>query len=451
MLSPEVILSFLFGVSLHVFVLRHGEWDSAVTELLATAGAAPLALSLVLLYRTEADWWSAMKTSSSLVATVIFGIYLSMLVYRAAFHRLNRFPGPFLARLSNFYFAVVTFKKHQEYIDLDNLHKKYGDVVRIGASTLSIADPRALQAVHLSTKCVKGPWYNVLAPERSLQTERDQAKHAARRKVWDRGFSTKALRNYESRVSYYSDKLLAHIGSASGVPVDASLWFNFYSFDVMGDLSLGRSFEMLDSGKAHFFMKALHEFMFMVGVFSHIMWAFRTINATPIVNSASVKFKAWVKESLQKRMDNPPDIPDVFSWIIDEYKSHPQPTQQQTMDLRADGILIAIAGSDTTAAALTYLFMELATHPDVTRALQEELDTLFQEDPEPDANALSKLKYLQACIDEALRIQPVVPSGLQRVTPPEGLQIGDDLFIPGDMMVQIPTYTLHRGRIYFDS
>lgn len=89
--------------------------------------------------------------------------------------------------------------------------------------------------------------------------------------------------------------------------------------------------------------------------------------------------------------------------------------------------------------------MELAAHPEVTKALQDELDAFFQENPEPDANALSKLKYLQACIDEALRIMPVVPSGGQRITPPEGLEISEDLFIPGDTIVQVPTYTLHRG------
>lgn len=104
-----------------------------------------------------------------------------------------------------------------------------------------------------------------------------------------------------------------------------------------------------------------------------------------------------------------------------------------------------LSPSDTTAAALSCLFVELATHPEVTKGLQDELDDFFQENPEPDANALSRLKYLQACIDEALRVMPVVPSGPQRVTPPEGLEIGEDLFIPGDTIVQVPTYTLHRG------
>jgi len=35
----------------------------------------------------------------------------------------------------------------------------------------------------------------------------------------------------------------------AGQEVDISLWLNFYSFDVMGDLAFGSSFDMLTSGK----------------------------------------------------------------------------------------------------------------------------------------------------------------------------------------------------------
>lgn len=86
----------------------------------------------------------------------------------------------------------------------------------------------------------------------------------------------------------------------------------------------------------------------------------------------------------------------------------------------------------------------------MTQALQEELDVLFQENPDPDAGALSRLKYLQACIDEGLRLYPPVPAGTQRITPPGGLQVGDNLYIPGDVVVQVPTYVLHRGWYYFE-
>lgn len=52
---------------------------------------------------------------------------------------------------------------------------------------------------------------------------------------------------------------------------------------------------------------------------------------------------------------------------------------------------------------------------------------------------------LEGCINEALRLFPPVPSGLQRMTPPEGVKIAGR-YIPGDTLVSTPTYTIHRGR-----
>lgn len=113
-----------------------------------------------------------------------------------------------------------------------------------------------------------------------------------------------ALRNYEPRVSFWGDKLLERIDSEAGQgkPLDMSMWFNFYSFDVMGDLSLGESFGMLDRGKPHWFMESLHNFMLSVGVFGHIMWAMTIFNKLPVVSSENAKFNSWVAKAVDKRI-----------------------------------------------------------------------------------------------------------------------------------------------------
>lgn len=122
----------LLGVALHFLVLRKGEWDLAVFKMLAAAAVGPLALALWQAALHGVTFPSALRTSYCLGGILISGIYLSMTVYRVCFHRLGRFPGPFLARISGFYITRAVLKTHQEYLELDNLHKKYGDVVRIG-------------------------------------------------------------------------------------------------------------------------------------------------------------------------------------------------------------------------------------------------------------------------------------------------------------------------------
>ncbi|KAG5974439.1 hypothetical protein E4U58_003055 [Claviceps cyperi] len=235
---------------------------------------------------------------------------------------------------------------------------------------------------------------------------RDKDDHTRRRKTWDKAFSTKALRDYEPRVAKYTSSLLQQIGEHQGIPFDASKWFNFYSFDVMGDMAFA-------------------------GKLSHLIWLFPLIRAMSILNREDAAAQVWLLKQMSRREKNCPDVPDVFSWLLSDFERLEKPSRQDRFNLQADMQLIAIAGSDTIAATLSSLFFFLATNKAECVKLQQELDTCFPGATELDQSKLSKMKFLQACINEALRLLPPVPPGLQRMTPPEGLMIGDR-FIPGD-------------------
>jgi cytochrome P450 len=70
-----------------------------------------------------------------------------------------------------------------------------------------------------------------------------------------------------------------------------------------------------------------------------------------------------------------------------------------------------IAGRDTTAATLTFLFHLLATNPAVQAKLLAEIDAKIplNGSDKIDFNTLSKLVYLEALIKEVLRLHPPVP------------------------------------------
>lgn len=71
----------------------------------------------------------------------------------------------------------------------------------------------------------------------------------------------------------------------------------------------------------------------------------------------------------------------------------------------------------------------------------------FSDREHADHTSLSNLIHLNAVIDESLRLHPPVPSGLQRVTPPQGLMVGGT-FIPGNTIVQVPMHTIQRGKLF---
>lgn len=94
--------------------------------------------------------------------------------------------------------------------------------------------------------------------------------------------ATKALRGYEDRIQRYRDKLISQVQAFDGRPFDAAKWFNLYSFDVMGDLAFGISFNMLETSEEHWAMKLLSEgieplaWMFPV-------WFFRVMTTMPLL------------------------------------------------------------------------------------------------------------------------------------------------------------------------
>ncbi|RSM08998.1 hypothetical protein CEP52_004420 [Fusarium oligoseptatum] len=252
----------------------------------------------------------------------------------------------------------------------------------------------------------------------------------------------RALRDYETRVVQYAELLLYQIEKMEGQPFNAKLWFHYYTFDVMGDLAFGQSFGMLRDGMKHYYMKLGDENMLLIGAFTRLIWLFPLFKAIPGVNHTHIKFQRWLREQ------NEPPVSDVFSWILEDYESNEQPSKQDFLNLHGDAHLIVVAGSDTTAVTITSLFYELSQRLDICSQLQKEIDEYKKEYIKSDYASLSHLKLLQACIDETLRLHPVVPSGLQRMTPPEGLQIGDT-FVPGDTIVQVPSYTLQRDERAF--
>lgn len=60
---------------------------------------------------------------------------------------LNKYPGPQLAAYSNWWRLYDVSKRNHHWTTI-NLHRKYGDVVRLGPNVLSFSDPRAVKAIY---------------------------------------------------------------------------------------------------------------------------------------------------------------------------------------------------------------------------------------------------------------------------------------------------------------
>ena len=78
----------------------------------------------------------------------------------------------------------------------------------------------------------------------------------------------------------------------------------------------------------------------------------------------------------------------------------------------SDAALMIVAGSDTVSVALTALFRYITVNEVVQTRLRVEVQTAFHSSDDIDALTLAKLPYLDACIQETLRLLPPLATGI---------------------------------------
>ena len=89
----------------------------------------------------------------------------------------------------------------------------------------------------------------------------------------------------------------------------------------------------------------------------------------------------------------------------------------------------------------------LAQNPDIQSTLQAELDEALGHEDSPIApwEIVKRLPYLEAVVNEALRLHSTSAMGLPRVVPEGGLYVSGKFF-PEGTVLSVPSYTIHRDR-----
>ncbi|KAH8423012.1 uncharacterized protein LDX57_000768 [Aspergillus melleus] len=91
--------------------------------------------------------------------------------------------------------------------------------------------------------------------------------------------------------------------------------------------------------------------------------------------------------------------------------------------LEANGTILLIGGSETTATLLSGITYLLLQNPEVLARLTEEVRSSFHSEKDITMDSVNGLSYMLACLNEALRSYPPIPIGLPRVVPKTGRQI----------------------------
>lgn len=251
-----------------------------------------------LFYRLGLSPVDALRQTCFYDALFFAGLYASLFFYRAFLNPLNVFPGPWTARITSIDLPL-RIRDNKLYKTLEQLHGKHGHFVRVGTGEVSITHPNAVQEIFGGdSKCLKSPWYDISRPQDSLLLRRSHAGHNELRRIWSPAFSTKAVRGYETRIQPYRNKLMAGLDAYDGKSLDVDHWLALYAWDVMGDLTFGHSFGMLDTKEQHWAIKTLNKGMSVIG--THLpMWVFRVMVAIP---GGQEDFKVMLKYTQEEML-----------------------------------------------------------------------------------------------------------------------------------------------------
>ena len=210
----------------------------------------------------------------------------------------------------------------------------------------------------------------------------------------------------------------------------------------MSDLAFGKSLDMLQKGETHYAIEYLGKGQRPLGVLSPLPWLFVILTKIPGLSAEYQRFVSWSEQQAEERKRMKVDEPDIMSWLLDAEPMSNDPFKNK-MWLTGDSRLVIVAGSDTTAATLSYVFYHLAKDPSQLEKLRGEL-----KGNDLSVQSVRDLNHLNGVINEALRLHPPVPSGVLRLTSDEGLHVGDH-YIPPNVTVGIPTWVLSRCKCLF--
>lgn len=117
-------------------------------------------------------------------------------------------------------------------------------------------------------------------------------------------------------------------------------------------------------------------------------------------------------------------------------------------DLNSNANLIVVAGTDTTSSVVTQIFRMLAKNPRILKKLQEEIDGVVDRGTELSVQTTIPLLYLNAVVNEGLRLCNPLPTGVYAGTYPQGVEVAGT-FIPGNIQVSVPHLVLMTDERYF--
>ncbi|KAI1874420.1 hypothetical protein JX265_004628 [Neoarthrinium moseri] len=385
--------------------------------------------------------------------------FVIFITYQIFLHPLSKYPGPFVAKLTDAYNGFFAYSKRLHLTTWQN-QLKYGPVVRQGPNKLIFSSVTALRDIYKNDKITKPKAYMALGPGLTgytVFTATDRRLHRARRQLIGQVLTNRSMRTFEpvmiEQVNIYLQKLLAH--SQCSQPVEMTKITRQLGFNIAGILGFGYDLGLQTEETNQFMLPMLDAGTLWSSVFLQYPGARRFRLALVTVHAFRTlreKYLGIIEKMISSRTALAKDAKhDLYSFVSEALNDQSDNGLRQS-DLWGEANLFLTAAGDTTKTAMSAAFFYLTRNPDCYQRLADEIRTTFSAGSEIQGSALTSCQYLRACIDETLRMSPPASGTLWReLSSDSGDQsfIVDGHVIPRGTIVGVSTYSIHHSEDYF--
>ncbi|KAK3372602.1 cytochrome P450 [Podospora didyma] len=405
-----------------------------------------------------------------LSAGIIYYILSSIYVW----HRLRAFNGPFVARFSyGWVAAAIASSQSGDWIF--QVTRKYATAkshtpttVRVGPNDLLTTDIDFVRRMNgARSKYTRSNWYklNALDPYHDNMfsimetTEHDKvkAKVAA-------GYGGKEIPGLEGEIIDGMIFLLVHtlrnkyaVTRERKTPpmLDLASISQYFTLDTITKIAFGQAFGFLTSeSDVHGYIQMILDIAPTITMSASIPYLAEIMSSKLVLSvmGPSPRDKKGVGKMmlLSKNLvsdrfgPDAKDVPDMMGSFIRHSLTK--------RECETEAIFQIVAGSDTTATAIRAIMLYVITTPRVYRRLQDEIDAGIKEgrisSPVITAAEGAEFGYLQAVIQEGLRLHPPFNGLNYKVVPPGGDYL-DGVFVPAGTRIAPSHWAMMRNTSIF--
>ncbi|XP_071056113.1 cytochrome P450 4d8-like [Onthophagus taurus] len=276
----------------------------------------------------------------------------------------------------------------------------------------------------------------------SIVTEHDIPRWKSNRKVISYAFSKKASMNNSEIIRYHSEKLGEYLESNENVVIDCQTILTRFTLQVMVGFLMKEDI----SDKPQVSEKIIKSLETYQKIYLERVYSLYKINNFMFQFTKS--YKTWITSALNVKNT----VDEIIQKQIIVRKS--QEKHIEKMDcfdiLRFHGFehnhilselkTLIMAGYETTAQVLSFVFYEAAKREDVQQKIFEEYISILGDDGKINSDNLNELKFTESFIKECMRLYPPAPQFQRRIKSP--ITIGE-VTIPQGTDVLFNTYEMH--------